>query len=119
MAGLRSNGSRTIYDDGREKSERPNWEDFEIDLGQKDLGSPRAERGQKSGATYHRFVGVLLELNQTHSGDVFHIDVTVGSFDVVAAVQVWHYGRGRHADGILPVHFVSDHIVSLQQRLRK
>lgn len=65
---------------------------------------------------YHRLVRVLLELDQTDSGDVLQFHVSVGALWGVS-VQVGRDGRRGHPQSLVTVNLVGDHVVSLQQGL--
>ena len=65
----------------------------------------------------HRFVGVLLELHQTHTGHVLQFAVVDGIDVVHAAVQVGRDRGRRHPQRLVAVDLSCNYIVSVQKSL--
>jgi hypothetical protein len=80
---------------------------------EEDCSLPTARRAH----THHRFVRVLLELHESDPSHVLHLDIAIGTLEVVSAVEVRHQGRRCDPHGVFAVDFVRNYIVGLQQRL--
>lgn len=65
--------------------------------------------------TYHRFIGVLLELHKTHSCHMLQL----AALDIVQfiAIEVRHHGRRCDAQRLLTIDIPCDNVVCVQQRL--
>lgn len=66
----------------------------------------------------HRFVGVLLELNESYARDVLQLATVIGHvIDLIAAVEVRLERWRCDAERLLAVDFSRDHVMCVQQSL--
>ena len=66
---------------------------------------------------YHRFIGVLLKLNETNSHHAVDVGVSVVTVKVVVAVEERSNRRWSNMHCFITVDFLSHDVMRLQQAL--
>lgn len=68
----------------------------------------------------HRFIGVFLELHKSYARDMLKLSTVICYVvDLIATVEIGRDGWGRDAQCFFTIDLSCDHVVRVQQSLRK